>query len=797
VGVTLLLTSTFANDLYAQSRYAIEEVVITSRKVEEGLQDAPLAVTALTGLELENRGATDVVDFADIAPNVTLKSDGATSGFGAAPRTSIRGIGQSDFVINTDPAVGIYADGVYLGRSLGSVLDLLDVERVEALRGPQGTLFGRNSVGGAINIISKKPAIGEDASGYISAAIGEDGYRLLRGSANMPLGENAAARASIYKKEKDGFIPALQYDNLDLGAEDVWGFRAAIQWQPTESLTVDIDGDVSTRSDSPAPQVASTMGDLSVGETGLDQTGPRVTGETTSIIGRIYNGEPASPTPPPTHTQYLTTDASCASNQAYRDSSLNCVGNAWAGSRDGANTTWYDAEGNQIIPEQNLESYGYAARLTWENEHVTVKSISSWRGFDADFINGAPAPILISSNNNDIFKQDQFTQELNISGSTEKFDWVVGGFYMEEDGHQRVTVLLPYVPPSFNNDPDFLPINGIENRYIDNTSTAIYGQVISHLTESIDLTLGVRNTDSDKEASFVQLNDNFVDETIFEAEQSASEVNVLVNLSWHIADETMVYAQYSDGFRDGGFPSRIPAGTTTLATYDPEYVDAYELGLKTTFLDGRIRTNVAIFDMAYTDMQISATQLSPEIGSVSQSVDNLGESSISGFELEGNFLVNDYFRIDSSIGYLKTTIDSLVSGGVIINDGTNMRKVVDTSHQLAFTPEWQFNIGANYSKFLNNGAEIRSRIDYIYEADQYTNIANYAANYLPSTYKVNFNTSYIPEGAQWELTLGIRNLTDEQDIANRDVNTALGNGIYTVYGRGREGYLQFKYSFGE
>ena len=134
------------------SRYALEEVIITARRKEEGLQNAAIAVTALTAIELENRAAVDVIDFADVAPNVNFKAGGNISGFGAAPVVTIRGVGQSDFVINTDPAVGIYTDGVYLGRSIGSVLDLVDVERVEALRGPQGTLFGRNSIGGAITV---------------------------------------------------------------------------------------------------------------------------------------------------------------------------------------------------------------------------------------------------------------------------------------------------------------------------------------------------------------------------------------------------------------------------------------------------------------------------------------------------------------------------------------------------------------------------------------------------------------------------------------------------------------------
>ena len=243
------------------SRYALEEIVVTARRTEEGLQDAPLAVTALSGADLENRSAVDVIDFADVAPNVNFKSGGNISGFGAAPVVTIRGVGQSDFVINTDPAVGIYTDGVYLGRSIGSVLDLVDVERVEALRGPQGTLFGRNSIGGAINVIAKKPDPSAGLDGYASASGGENGYVLLRGSLNIPLSETSAFRGSVVHRERDGYIEALQYDDVDLGEENVTAFRGALRWEPTDTFTLDIDGDFSSRNDSGAPNIPVLFGD--------------------------------------------------------------------------------------------------------------------------------------------------------------------------------------------------------------------------------------------------------------------------------------------------------------------------------------------------------------------------------------------------------------------------------------------------------------------------------------------------------------------------------------------------------
>ena len=512
------------------SRYALDEITVSARRIEEGLQDAPIAVTAISGTELENRGALDVIDFADIAPNVSLKTNGAVSGFGAAPRTSIRGIGQSDFVINTDPAVGMYADGVYLGRSIGSVLDLVDVERVEALRGPQGTLFGRNSTGGAINVISKKPDVGGDTYGNVTVSLGEDGYSLLRASANFPLGDESALRVSALKRERDGFIPVIAYNGLSLGAEDVQGIKAAFRWQPNDTFTLDIDTDLSEREDSAAPIIAVDFGDLSVGETGLDVAS---NGTSTSLMARRFNGEPGGPPiAPPVFPFQSTETALCGTDPVYRDSSPTCLGDFYSSSRKGSWHAWFDNDGNMVkADDQSLETYGYSVRLSWALENVTIKTISSWRGFDSSFTNGSPAPIFVATNDNVKFDQDQSSHEINLSGDfSDRISWLAGIFYQEEDGNEIVQVRYPLVPPA--NGGTALPLVNIEDRFIDNTSEAIYAQLSFGLTDALELTLGARNTDEKKNV--------YIEATTFPAAgpstnildgtADASETSVLANL---------------------------------------------------------------------------------------------------------------------------------------------------------------------------------------------------------------------------------------------------------------------------
>lgn len=783
------------------SRYAIEEIIVSSRRVEEGLQSAPLAVTAISGAELENRGALDVVDFADVAPNVSLKTNGAVSGFAAAPRTSIRGIGQSDFVINTDPAVGMYADGVYLGRSVGSILDLVDVERVEALRGPQGTLFGRNSTGGAINIISKKPEVGADPYGDVTASFGEGGYKLLRASANIPLTDTSALRVSALKRERDGFIPVLAYNDLSLGAEDVSGLKTAFRFEPNDSFTLDLDADFSERSDSAAPIIGVDFGDLSEGETGLDNPS---NGTSTSLQARRFNNEPGGPAISPLVVPFQTTDALCGTDTAYRDSSATCLGDYYSSSRDGSYHAWFDNDGNQVrADDQSLETYGYSARLNWALDNITISTISAWRGFESSFTNGSPAPIYVATNDNVLFEQDQSSHEINLSGDiNDRLSWLAGVFYQKETGTEIVEVRYPLVPPA--NAGTLLPLVNIEDRYIENSSKAIYAQLSAQITDELEFTLGARQTEEEKYVLIEATTFPAAGPTVNELEGTteASEPSFMANLAWSFSDDSMAYLQFSDGFRNGGFPARTPAGFTQFqeARYGEEFVETWELGLKATALDGNLRANLALFTSAYTDMQINATVFDPALAANVGTIQNVGDSEISGIELEANYLVNDNFRIDTSIGYLNTKLTSINADGgqFILNSGNNLQKTitVDSGVDLPHAPELQVNIGANYSLYLGNGAEIRNRIDVFYEADQYSSIGNYNQDLIPSTTRLNYMLTYMPGDADWEATLGIRNLTDQEDILNTALETGPRAGYYNVLGRGREAFLQFKYSFG-
>ena len=289
---------------------------------------------------------------------------------------------------------------------------------------------------------------------------------------------------------------------------------------------------------------------------------------------------------------------------------------------------------------------------------------------------------------------------------------------------------------------------------------------------------------------------------VVQDELDITEPNFLANLSWEATDNTLLYAQFSDGFRSGGFPARTPPGSTIPfeeLVYLPEFVDSYEIGMKTTMFDGAVRANLALFRSEYTDQQINATALDPQNGPI-LTVANIADSVIQGVELEANWLVTDNFRIDSSVGYLDAELDEITTpdGVFIVNDGSNLRRDItdDDDIELPNSPDWQFTVGANYSLHTDIG-EFRNRFDVIYEGSFNSEIANYNFTQVPSSTRLNYFLTYLPNNGAFEVTLGARNLTNDEDVIGAALATGPGAVGSNVIRRGREAFGQVKYNFGQ
>jgi len=804
-----------------KGHFDIEVISVTSRKQEEQLQDAPIAVSAFTGDELKDRGAIDVTDVAAASPNVHFQTGGATSGMSAAPTVFIRGIGQSDFNINSDPAVGMYIDGIYLGRMVGSMTDLMDLERAEVLRGPQGTLFGRNSIGGAINLITNKPDPDGDLEGDLMVALGERNYSTIKGSMHIPLSDSVAARVGGFVRKRDGYVNAVQYDDFKLGGEDVWGVRGALRFNLSDELTLDVTADWSERRDPPAAVLPTQLGNVSLEPGAGGNAGwvdwinggnvgapPSSSDRSTTASAWRFNTGFSTPAgtgtglPPAPNPAWVSTDlATCSGTSAQINSSLDCYGNAHILAGNNVNSVWYDKEGNKIEPEQALNVGGVSAVLNWETSLGVVTSTTAYREMDAQFFNDNDfTPYIIFSNINDEFTQEQFSQELQLAGSyNDNLKYIAGLYYFKENGQQTIKLLAPLLPPAGAPPAAaHLPLFQTVDRIVENTSKAIYGQIIYDFTDNVHLTTGVRYTKNDKVLN-LDLARGDVSQPWFTAEGSAedsiSETNTLLNLSWNINDDVMVYGQITNGFRDGGWPVRfpgLPAGIPDLDTvgFGPEQVEAYELGIKSTWFDSAVRINAAIFTTAYDDIQI---EFSDSELNGAPNTSNLGEATITGFEAEISYVATDNLRFDLSLGYLDAGLDSITNGS-LDTGADNTATTITTANQMPYTPDWQIGLGVSHLIDLESGAYIRSRVDWSYTDDQFYTIENSPLNSQKAYSTLNANIAYITPEENWELTLGAKNLTDES-YSTTSRTAADAGSVFESVSRPREVYVQARYLF--
>ena len=344
----------------------LEEVVVTARRQEESLQDVPVAVSVLTGDELKATGGLKIDTVGKMAPNVHFEAAGGTSGV-KSPEIFIRGMGQRDFIPVEDPAVGVYLDGVYMGRNIGSVFDLIDVERIEVLRGPQGTLFGMNTIGGAVNIISKAP--GDELGGSFRASVGDEGYWEINGTVNIPISDGVAARLSGFTRERDGYVDAIQHNDLDLGSDDIWGMRGSLRADLSDTFSVTVAADYSKATETPGA-LTTISGIGSFDEQPLTLGLPL--NPFAHFHNAIYSGDPAS----------CTTAAGQATNSA-------CYGSVWnTNDMYEVNSLYVDGAGNRIDPEQEVEVMGGNVTLEWDlSDTLALKSITAYREFDIELYN--------------------------------------------------------------------------------------------------------------------------------------------------------------------------------------------------------------------------------------------------------------------------------------------------------------------------------------------------------------------------------------------------------------------------
>jgi len=702
----------------------VEDIIVTARRTEESAQKTPLALTAFSGETLERTGAQQVTDLQGAVPNLNL-----VQGRGSSNSTNIyiRGVGQPDALQTFDPAVGVYVDDVYYSRIRGTQFDLLDLERVEILRGPQGTLYGKNTIGGAMKLVSRRP--GQEFRARASAAYGDYDLMEFQGAISGPVTDTLALGLSALHSERGGYVtdPATGAEYNDKNSTAV---RASLAWDPASNFRIDLNADYAK-----------------------DDAGMTV-GQAQNSLTDLLKTTVLRPVPNPVPEYDFKTRTTPG-----------------------------------LPNETRLESWGAALRATWDiSDALSLKSITSYRAMNTDDYIDFDATELEIADALVAVDQNQFSQELQLTYTGDRLNAVAGLYYLKEDvdSHQE-SYNDALLGPAFGNSGFLRTIDDT----LETTSKAVYGNVSYDLTDKLRLSAGVRYTEEEKDywrttSTFYSLLPAFNATYVFAPDVGKyDDTSIMLSADYQLSDDAMVYARYSQGFKSGGFNGR--ANSPTEATeYQPETADSFEVGAKTSFWDRRARLNLAAFMTKYEDFQarVAGLDTDPVTGLPAPvlSVLNAGQLDIFGFELEGVLMPVRGLTLDAQVGFLDADYKEFKDNRFTQFSGS--RAFQDP----AFSPKWTLRFGGQYEWFLSGGssvtvggaAKFRSRM-----ALAVDNTYENTGTEIPGMYQDDYwlyDARVVWSNASDRYTVGLygQNLSDEVYKTDAQEFSSIGN-IRTAY----------------
>ena len=717
------------------SNFRLEEIVVTARRVQESLQDTPIAVTVTTGDELVNGDISRITGITETAPNVNFSFGGTSSGSDSAAVVFIRGVGQNDFTVVSDPGVGIYVDGVFLGRTVGSALDIFDLERVEVLRGPQGTVFGRNSVGGAINVITA--AVTDEFEGRVRAVAGDDGRFEQNFTLNIPITETFGIRGSVFNRDRDG--TAIRNDGTELGDDNIFGGRLKAHWEPSENFRSTFSVDFSDEEEESAAEVL------------LDA----VDG---ALFFNFFNGNTFG---------NGSVDPNCATNPT-DTSNPNCAND------QSVIGPFASAETGASFNESQV--FGVSLTTEWDiTENLTLKNITGFRDIDAIFArssDGTPFDIFETQTT---YEQEQLSVEYQLIGSHGAVNWVAGLFYFEEEAASFDTVT--FLPPT---SELFI---GAET---DNNNVAAFGEVTWDVNERLRLLAGVRYTDESKETDLTSISlalpiDQLEGAAAGVIEQDFEETTWRASAIYSFTDNLNGYVTASTGFKSGGVFQRItgPGSTVGDLTFEPEFVDLVEVGVKGEYPEAGLRFGVSVFQSDYTDIQLDGAPP----GAFATIQFNAGDAEINGVEVEFDWAPTDALLFRGALGLLDAEYTNLLEGAPVTADDDLIRAPDVT---------WSFN--ASYKIDLGSAGFLTPSINWIYNSETAFEAQNTDFTTENGFNAFDLNLRYDHPSIPLNVTLGIDNLTDEEYLVAADFNGVIGYEL-GVFARDRNAFIRFDYEF--
>jgi iron complex outermembrane receptor protein len=732
----LLLSPNLFSQEKTNGRSAVlEEVIVTANRRAQSLQSVPLAVTAFSGEAIEAQGIVDLKGLTERTPGFSMGSFNP-----GQPQLYIRGIGSNEDGAGGDQSVIVFIDEVYIGRAAGMETDLFDLERVEILRGPQGTLFGKNVVGGAVSMITKKPS--KETELATEMTLGNFNAVTLRGLASGELTDNVFGKVSFSSRRRDGYFKSEVNNYPEFFPEGVQGedalevnsdsMRTGLRFLPTDDIEINLSASYSQidRNGSPNHLLPSSIGTLSAGYLAE------------SALIEDYDNK--------------------IQTSLYNDPGF-FKSKAWS------TTFRIDYDFSESVMFTSLSSF---RRVRAENSDVIGTRESSaglTTGLNALFGTVLPEfTNLIYGSNDYTDDSDTMTQEFRFTSIGDgSLEWVVGAFLMNEDTQREEFftlgldlevapgVIIAAVPRG----------TGSDNQTNQTSSYAGFGQATYSFNDQLSLTLGTRYTWEEKDNDRVGVSDPFGVVGTFSLGSSEDWENLSskVSLQYQATDEVFFYAGYSEGFKSGGYQGTAASALAASTPFSPETATLYEVGAKTEWFDNRLRLNAALFTTDYKDLQI--LQLLIPVGApVGTSgvlvTQNASDATIEGFEVEMSAFLTEALTISGSFSHLDTGYENfrIPAGFLAPGDGAAANR---DGNELRNAPDVAWNLLARYDLRLDSGAALAFQIDYRHKDLAWQDPDNFEFAAVPEYDVGDLRVTYTPANAGFNLTGWVRNFTNE------------------------------------
>jgi len=700
----------------------IDEVTVTARQVEENLQDVPVAVTAMSEEQITNTFASDLRDLGKYAPNVNI---GVVPGFNAAS-IAIRGVSTGDIPSTFDPAVTISVDGFYLGHYQASLLDIFEIEQVEILRGPQGTLFGKNTIGGVVNVTTKRPSgeLGFDTK----VRLGNSGRFDVMAAADFPIvADKISGRIAVQSFNFDGYYTNT-FNGEDAGGQDLLAGRAKFLFTPNDNFDALLSFEWS-KDESDTPMVVNTS-------TALDPNGFYGSdgfyngfGFSLAYPGRGTGGPANRPLGDPFRTGLVPIDQHTPGLALRKDTK---------------------GHFEDIV--------GAYLNMNWKLGGGTLTSITGYRSVDSDYYNdyvGENVPIYATIRS---VYRDTFSQELRFAHSpTDRLHYVAGVYYQDNSlDYENNTGLGSGHPLS--GVPGFWPATGLlqdGDGSQDTTAYAVFAEGNYNITDRLRATIGARWSDEDKDFNLRPIG---LTERVDQS-NSWSDVTYRAGLDMKFTDNVMGYVTYSTGFKSGGFNEQATSLATAALSFDEEEANSIEVGIKSDLAGGRLRLNLAAFHVVYKDLQLDSVIPVPgsAIGQES-TVTNAGESTSQGLEAELLWLATDGLTLQGTIGYLDAEYDEFQC---------DLDRAVPADNEdcsvleVKRTPKITASVGTTYSWGLENWGTSSLNVNGTHTDDFFNDIFNSEGSKHEEVDLLNASVSFYNQAETLRVSLYGRNLTDE------------------------------------